>query len=582
MRDKRTIVIVNVFIVVAVGLCLQGCSRTPPSIDSALVIGINNDQDTDNITLQNAATDADAFGEALPCNTSHLSIVADDTAQLTRAALLSELRQFAGQTRPTDVAWLMMEGSGVEINGEDYFYTEDSQQANGSPVTQTMISLQDILQALKGMQAKELIITLAQSNDHAQAHSNDFNVSLSRSPWNVNWKIPPGVHSVVAFNCSCSGQSTADGPVIGTPYFTYFVEKGLKGGAADQDGEVKLGNLIRYVQLGVASNIALYGGKVEECTWSVAAKDKSAALDIVLSKNLKPGLGGESSVSLPSLANNDQRFKAAMLRAFELRTEIEQSQAEDSQITAAIKAHTLPQLLRTRLAPVKRQFLQAILFDPNSPRARYELGILEVEMKDFSGAQVQFETAMILAPSSTLPIWRLAILMQSEKKYQQAENLYKKAIQIAPAKVTLKYDLAMLYEYTHQLNKAEKLLAEIVEENPQWSEPLNALSYVYYARGEKAQAVKLMQKAYNLDPDNTDALDSLAWAYCHSYKNYPKSEQLFRRLIKLSPERGLYRMEFAECLLLQGKTDEARSQAKKAIDLGWPANDPFFKKLKGN
>jgi len=586
MQCKKTYILVNFLLLIAAALCLQGCSHTSTSIDRALVIGISTNQDKDNAALPNAAAEAENFGKTLSSHTNipsrHLRVITANDEQMTRGNLLNELHQFAGQTSKNDAAWLMIDGHGVEINGENYFYTSESKQAKGTPAKKTLIGMQDIMQALNGMQAKELIITLAQNvlAPPSEYPANFSSPSLSESTWNAKWKIPSGVHSVVTFNFLGWERHLTDKPLENV--FTYYLVKGLGGGAADRDGKVKLRNLLRYVQLGSISRIQLYGGDIGSCAWSVAGKNKSATLDIVLAKNLQPSLGGESAVSSPPYTNADNASEAAMLRGLELQITIEQHLKDNGELAEAIKQHKLLHLTRTSLAPVKSQFIKAVRLSPNSPLANYELGILELKMCNFDNAQKYFEKAIKLVPKSAIPLVGMAILMQHEGKYHEAGILEQKAIKLAPNDILIKYNLAIAYERTHEFEKAKKLLQHIIKENPTWSAPLDALSDIYYVGGDKEQAIQLMQQSYKLDPNDKDVVHKLAWVYHYQFKDYQKSEQLYRKLIKLSPESGLYRREFADCLLQEGNINEAKTQAKKAMDLGYPTNDPLFKKLKVN
>lgn len=600
MRHKSTIILTIVFVVIAATFSLQGCSHkstsasTSTSIDRALVIGISVNQDNENTTLPNAATDAEMFGKTLSSSTKipsrHLRIITAKDEQQTRENLLNELHQFAGQTSKSDVVWLAIEGQGVEINGEDYFYTSDSTQEKGTPTKETLIGEQDILQALDGMHAKELIITLAQNTNYSRkyiiddpfaAYAHIGAVRLSGDKINTNWKIPAAIHSMVTF--SFSGLERNFGGVRVINPLIYYLAKGLEGGAADQEGKIKIKNLLHYVQLGVSSNVQLFGGNVERCAWSVAPEqDKAETLDTILVQKLPPGLGGTTAVSPQLPLNNEGKRNAAMLRAFELQMEIAQSMEENGKITEAVKSHTLLPMMRSSFAPVRNQFLKALHYDPKFPLTYSDLGILEIELHNWGSAQTYFQNVMKRNPQQPIFILQMAVLMQDEKKYREAESFYKKAIALTSNNIIIRYYLAGLYIDAHEFDKAQKLLSEIMKEDPKWVAPINKLSYVYYDSGDETKAMELLQQAYKLDPDNTGVIDKIAWNYCHKLNDYKKSDQLYRKLINLAPATGAYRRGFAECLLLEGKTDEAKSQAKKAIALGCPPTDPLFKKLKLN
>lgn len=583
MQCKKAYLVANFLLLIATALCLQGCSHTSTSIGRALVIGIPLNQANDNL-LPNAPVDAKDFADALSKSTNiapgHLRLITGNQTQQTRENLLKELRQFAQRTNKSDVAWLMIEGHGAKINGENYFYTEDTKQKDGKPVKATMVSIPEIMQALANMQAKDLIVTIAQNPDplrNPTMFPNRFYLPLSETQWPTNWKLPLHVNNVVVFNFSGLEHNDSNQPL--TNAFTYRLIKGLEGGAADQNGQVKLRSLIQYVQLGVASEIRFFGEYIANCDWSVVSEDKSKILNTVLAKNLPPSFGGKTAVSLPPHPSAMDKSNAAVFRAFELSIEIQQDIKNKGGTSYTEKPNTSLQFRRRKFAPVKNQLIKALRFDPNAPKANYELGLLERYLCEFKDAQTHLEKAMNIAPTEPVCPYDLAILMQDERKYKEAEKLYKRALKLAPNDVSIRYRLSTLYIATHQNNAAKQLLKKIIQDDPTWDAPLNQLSYIVAVSGDQPKAIALLQRAHKLNPKNTDVLYRLAWSYCHVSKDYKMSEQLYRDLVKLSPGKALYRKEFAKCLLLQGKTDEAKIQANKALDLGYSPDDPLFKKL---
>jgi Tfp pilus assembly protein PilF len=63
---------------------------------------------------------------------------------------------------------------------------------------------------------------------------------------------------------------------------------------------------------------------------------------------------------------------------------------------------------------------QALHLFPQIRIAHYDLGILDAENKDYSGAQVELETAIRLDPSQADAHYRLAEVYRAERKLELA------------------------------------------------------------------------------------------------------------------------------------------------------------------
>ena len=83
-----------------------------------------------------------------------------------------------------------------------------------------------------------------------------------------------------------------------------------------------------------------------------------------------------------------------------------------------------------------------------------------------------------------------------------------------------------------------------------------ALSQLYLAKGDFTSSSTSISKAQALDPDNIWYTQEMAFMF-YENKNFVKSEAEFKKLVQYEPKNIEWAYGYADCLIRNGKTDEA-------------------------
>ncbi len=136
---------------------------------------------------------------------------------------------------------------------------------------------------------------------------------------------------------------------------------------------------------------------------------------------------------------------------------------------------------------------------------------------------------------------------------------------------------------TNQYQQAKERAEECINLNSRLAEChwLKGLSEIFLGNLEEGE--KSLKRAEELGyPQNSQkALEQLAQAYFHQ-KNYKKLLEIFQKLIQINPANLHYRISLSVCYKELGKTEEAKKEALKILEL-WPELkdkvDEFLKTL---
>src|SRR5262249_4242151 len=131
---------------------------------------------------------------------------------------------------------------------------------------------------------------------------------------------------------SCSPQERSwEWRTKGRGYFSYFLEEGLRRGAADGQGVVRVRNLVEYLQMAVYGAVQREEGK-EQTPYPTI--EGPGATELILATGRPPGSGGGTAATV---ADGSVRalYEAALQRGYESYKE-RQYEAAEAQFKAAL------------------------------------------------------------------------------------------------------------------------------------------------------------------------------------------------------------------------------------------------------
>jgi len=263
----------------------------------ALIIGVDQYADTQITTLGGASNDAKTLSDAL---VRYAGFPADQVTLLasnqpaerqpTRGNILRRLSNLATIVPKDGLLLLSFAGHGMEREGRAFLLPADAQVSGDVDLLeQTAINVQQIHDKVKktGVGQVVLILDACRNDPVGRADApNPLSQTYTRS-FNFDMRNRE-VQAFATLYATAVGQRAYEYKERKQGYFTWVLIEGMKGGAANEKGEVTLAALIKYLQERVPKQVSMdlgsgkeqrpfaeIGGyKAEELVISIAAAAK--------------------------------------------------------------------------------------------------------------------------------------------------------------------------------------------------------------------------------------------------------------------------------------------------------------------
>ena len=153
----------------------------------------------------------------------------------------------------------------------------------------------------------------------------------------------------------------------------------------------------------------------------------------------------------------------------------------------------------------------------------------------------------------------------------QKENLakaieeFQAILKIQPDDAYSSLWLARLYRFENRHTDAEKVLRDVLRRDPGNGPALEQLSQLLIDEGRSQEAVKILSDAAGAS-SSPEVYDLLGDAYAQA-KDYPKSEEAYRKAADEDPDDPAHLHGLAQALMEQNKYAEALEQFKKLSEV---------------
>ncbi|TAM83810.1 MAG: tetratricopeptide repeat protein [Acidobacteria bacterium] len=123
--------------------------------------------------------------------------------------------------------------------------------------------------------------------------------------------------------------------------------------------------------------------------------------------------------------------------------------------------------------------------------------------------------------------------------------------------------LGRLYKADNQPKKAEALFEKVLSDNPDSRNVLVNLTQLYFDQGDYDKIISLLENVPDsrMDP----ALLYLLGSSYAQTRDLKKAEDVFKKALDREPDSEDIRRAYAESLMAEGKTEEARSQLQEIV-----------------
>ena len=223
----------------------------------ALVIGVDQYADTQITTLGGASNDAKTLANALIQYAGfpgeQLTLLASDQPaerQPTRGNILRRLSNLAAVIPPDGLLLVSFAGHGIERGGQAFLLPSDSQVSNDVDLLeQTAINVSQIRERIRKIGVKQVLMIVDACRNDPVGRANADNPLTTAYTRGFNFDLRNReVEAFATLYATEVGHRAYEYKEKKQGYFTWVLVEALRGGAANEKGEVTLAGLVKYLQ----------------------------------------------------------------------------------------------------------------------------------------------------------------------------------------------------------------------------------------------------------------------------------------------------------------------------------------------
>jgi hypothetical protein len=238
----------------------------------ALIIGVDQYRDGQINALKGSVNDAHTLADALVRYAGFpqdqvivLTTDQPDERQPTRINILTYLSNLVSLVPKDGLLLFSFAGHGIERDGQAYLIPSDARLSRDvSLLEESAVSVTRMHDRIKNIGVGQVIVFLdACRNDPGGRANAPNNMTAAYTKFNFDVRNHE-VEAFATFYATAVGQRAYEYTEMKQGYFTWSIVEGLKGGAANEKGEITLAALVKYVQDSVPKHIAIDLGASEK------------------------------------------------------------------------------------------------------------------------------------------------------------------------------------------------------------------------------------------------------------------------------------------------------------------------------
>ncbi len=236
----------------------------------ALVIGVDEYQDEQISRLSGAGNDAKALADALVryagFSGDQVILLASDQPQQrqpNRGSILQYLSNLRGIVPEDGLLVFSFAGHGVERGGRGFLCPSDARIGGSMALLEsTGVAVDTVREWIRETGVKQVLIILDACRNDPSGRGEEENRLTDSFARRFNFDVRnKEVTAFATLYATDVGHVAYEYKEKKQGYFTWTLVEGLKGGAANQKGEVTLGGLVRYLQDQVPKRVRLDMGQ---------------------------------------------------------------------------------------------------------------------------------------------------------------------------------------------------------------------------------------------------------------------------------------------------------------------------------
>ncbi|CAN5317486.1 hypothetical protein BH11PSE11_BH11PSE11_38050 [soil metagenome] len=193
-------------------------------------------------------------------------------------------------------------------------------------------------------------------------------------------------------------------------------------------------------------------------------------------------------------------------------------------------------------------------------------GLILQDLKQPALAGSCFRDAARLKPDSQQAWNNLGITLRDQQKFDAAIEAFGKAISINPRYFRAYNNLGMTFQSQGRVRDAIGSYQRAIQFDPAYYIAMHNLATAHMALGEESVAAEWFRSVMRLKPDYLPSCIAFG-RWLLNRRNFTGAEEWCKRAVEIAPNSGEALHLLAELLLTQGKTDQAISAYRRAVQL---------------
>ncbi|MEM7253554.1 MAG: XrtA/PEP-CTERM system TPR-repeat protein PrsT [Pseudomonadota bacterium] len=203
---------------------------------------------------------------------------------------------------------------------------------------------------------------------------------------------------------------------------------------------------------------------------------------------------------------------------------------------------------------------------PKSPLGHNLIGVAKAMQGDSEGAKKAFHTALKVDPADHDAGNNLGLMYLLEKKYADAKEAFLIVLGRQPGNVNVLMRLAVIEAELSGTDKALKWVQQAVELNPEDPVARAILGTIYERQGKYEETIRVTEPVATQPDAPRAALSALVSAQL-KLNRFQAAIPTLERMAERDPQSGTVQQQLGQAYQATGRTDEALSTSKRALQL---------------
>jgi len=295
----------------------------PESVDAlpahikrwALLIGIDQYEDSNITPLRGAANDAHSLRETLIKYAGFPSdqvivLATNEPAerQPTRTNILKRLSNLAGLVPKDGLLLISFAGHGIDRQGRGFLIPSDATLTEDlGLLEETAVSVNHIKQRIRDTGVQQVMILLDACRSYPTGRSNTSNPLTTGFTKGFSFDVRnQEVTAFAVLYATALGDRAYEYGEKRRGYFSWAITQALSGGAANERGEVTLGSLVKYLEGTVPKLVALeYGARTTQKPFAHIEGYRADELVVAVSQSIPNSTGKIADAGNGQLETSD-------------------------------------------------------------------------------------------------------------------------------------------------------------------------------------------------------------------------------------------------------------------------------------